>query len=145
MWCPTKNLGLIGSAVLTFIGYKHTDKQTNKQTDRQAKFINRYIFRTDISKVSSFLDNPVTSSSGSTRLSAERLTFVWWGKVGRPTPSWPIYPLTILPLLSNKLTLAHSTRFSTSRVLTFAPIFHHFVFFQCHLVFFLVMTYNKDD
>ena len=38
MWCPTKNLGPIGSAVLTFIGYK----QTNKQTDRQAKFIHRF-------------------------------------------------------------------------------------------------------
>ena len=25
---PTKNLGLIGSAVLTFIGYKQTDKQS---------------------------------------------------------------------------------------------------------------------
>jgi len=33
--CPTKNLGPIGSAVLTFIGYKQTDRQT----DRQAKFI----------------------------------------------------------------------------------------------------------
>ena len=33
---PTKNLGLIGLAVLTFIGYK--------QTDRQAKFIYRYNF-----------------------------------------------------------------------------------------------------
>ena len=32
---PTKNQGPISSAVLTFIGYK----QTNKQTDRQAKFI----------------------------------------------------------------------------------------------------------
>jgi len=32
-------LGPIGSAVLTFIGYK----QTNKQTDRQAKFIYRYL------------------------------------------------------------------------------------------------------
>jgi len=30
-------LGPIGSAVLTFIGYKQTDKQT----DRQAKFIDR--------------------------------------------------------------------------------------------------------
>ena len=29
-WCPTKNLGPIGSAVLTFIGYKQTDKQTDK-------------------------------------------------------------------------------------------------------------------
>ena len=33
------DLGPIGSAVLTFIGYKQTDRQTNKQTDRQAKFI----------------------------------------------------------------------------------------------------------
>ena len=33
-----KKLGPIGSAVLTFIGYK----QTNRQTDRQAKFIYRY-------------------------------------------------------------------------------------------------------
>ena len=32
--CPTKNLGPIGSAVLTFIGYKQTDKQTNKQTSQ---------------------------------------------------------------------------------------------------------------
>ena len=30
-----KNLGPIGSAVLTFIGNKQTDKQTNKQTNRQ--------------------------------------------------------------------------------------------------------------
>ena len=33
LWCPTKNLGPIGSVVLTFIEYK--------QTDRQAKFISR--------------------------------------------------------------------------------------------------------
>ena len=38
---PQKNLGPIGSAVLTFIGYKQTNKQTNRQTDRQAKFIYR--------------------------------------------------------------------------------------------------------
>ena len=38
---PTKNLGPIGSAVLTFIGYKQTNKRQNKQTDRQAKFIYR--------------------------------------------------------------------------------------------------------
>ena len=36
---PLKNLGPIGSVVLTFIGYK----QTNRQTPRQAKFINLYI------------------------------------------------------------------------------------------------------
>jgi len=36
--CPTKNLGLIGSAVLTFIGYKK--KQTNKQTDKPNLYIN---------------------------------------------------------------------------------------------------------
>ena len=33
-----QNLGPVGSAVLTFIGYK----QTSKQKDRQAKFIYRY-------------------------------------------------------------------------------------------------------
>jgi len=33
-----KKLGPIGSAVLTFIGYKQTDRQT----DRQAKFIYRF-------------------------------------------------------------------------------------------------------
>jgi len=37
MWCPTKNVGPIGSAVLMFVGYK----QTIRQTDRQAKFIHR--------------------------------------------------------------------------------------------------------
>ena len=37
MRVPIKNLDPIGSAVLTFIGYK----QTNIQTDRQAKFIYR--------------------------------------------------------------------------------------------------------
>ena len=36
---PTKNLGPIGSAVLTFIGYKQTDKQTNKQTDKPNLYI----------------------------------------------------------------------------------------------------------
>jgi len=34
---PTKNLGPIGSAVLTFFG----DKQTDKHHDRQAKVIYR--------------------------------------------------------------------------------------------------------
>ena len=38
-------MGPIGLAVLTFIGYKKTDKQTNKQAnkqaDRQAKFMYR--------------------------------------------------------------------------------------------------------
>jgi len=37
----TKNLAPIGSTVLTFIGYKQTNKQTDRQTDRQAKFIYR--------------------------------------------------------------------------------------------------------
>ena len=32
IWGPTQNLGSIGSAVLTFIGYKQTDKQTDKQS-----------------------------------------------------------------------------------------------------------------
>ena len=31
---PTKNLGTIGSAVLTFIGYKQTNKQTDTQTSQ---------------------------------------------------------------------------------------------------------------
>ena len=31
---PQKNLGPIGSAVLTFIGYKQTDKQTDRQTSQ---------------------------------------------------------------------------------------------------------------
>jgi len=35
-------LGPIGSAVLTFIGYKQTDKQTNKQTDKPNLYIDRY-------------------------------------------------------------------------------------------------------
>ena len=56
-WCHTTNLGPIGSAVLTFIGYKLTDKHPDKkhinkqprnrhtnrqQTPRQAKFMYRY-------------------------------------------------------------------------------------------------------
>ena len=32
-------LGPIGSVVLTFIGYKQTDKQTNKQTDKPNLYI----------------------------------------------------------------------------------------------------------
>ena len=38
---PTKILGPIGSAVLTFIGYKQTDKQTNKQTDKPNLYIDK--------------------------------------------------------------------------------------------------------
>ena len=41
-WGPTKNLGPIGSAVLTFIGYKQTDNQTNKQTDKPNLYIEAY-------------------------------------------------------------------------------------------------------
>ena len=40
--CPTKNLGPIGSGVLTFIRYKQTDRQTDKEPNRQAKFIYRW-------------------------------------------------------------------------------------------------------
>ena len=36
---PQKNVGPIGSAVLTFIGYKQTYKQTNKQTDKPNLYI----------------------------------------------------------------------------------------------------------
>ena len=31
--------GPIGSAVVSIIGYKQTNRQTNKKTDRQAKYI----------------------------------------------------------------------------------------------------------
>ena len=37
MWGLTLNLDPIGSAVLTFTGYK----QTNKQIDRQAEYVDR--------------------------------------------------------------------------------------------------------
>ncbi len=39
MWSPTKKLGPMGSAVLTFIDYK----QTNKQTDKLNLYIDIYI------------------------------------------------------------------------------------------------------
>ena len=42
--CPTKNLGPIGSAVLTFIGYKQTDRQTDKQTDKPNLYIDLCVF-----------------------------------------------------------------------------------------------------
>ena len=42
-WGPKKNLGPIGSAVLTFIGYKQTDRQTDKQTNKQTDKPNLYI------------------------------------------------------------------------------------------------------
>ena len=32
MWGPSKNVGPIGSAVLTFIGHKQTNRQTHKQS-----------------------------------------------------------------------------------------------------------------
>ena len=34
MWSPIKHFGPIGSAVLTFIGYKQTNKQTDTQTSK---------------------------------------------------------------------------------------------------------------
>ena len=45
---PQKNLGPIGSAVLTFIGYKQTDRQTNKQTDKPNLYIDVEILFLDI-------------------------------------------------------------------------------------------------
>jgi len=39
MWGPTKNLGPIGSADLTFIWYKQTNTQTPKQTDKPNLYI----------------------------------------------------------------------------------------------------------
>ena len=38
---PTQNLGPIGSAVLTFIGYKQTNRQTNRQTDKLNLYIDK--------------------------------------------------------------------------------------------------------
>ena len=35
---PTQNLGLIGLAVLTFIGYTRTDTQTDTRKDKQSIF-----------------------------------------------------------------------------------------------------------
>ena len=43
-----KNLGLIGSAVLTFIGYKQTNKKTNKQTDKLNLYIEKNMFSIEI-------------------------------------------------------------------------------------------------
>ena len=34
-----KKIGPIGSAVLTFIGYKQTDRQTDKQTEKPNLYI----------------------------------------------------------------------------------------------------------
>jgi len=42
---PQKNLGPIGLAVLTFIGYKQTDKQTNKHQDKPNLYIDDYRLR----------------------------------------------------------------------------------------------------
>ena len=56
-WCPTKNFGPIGSAVLTFIGYKHTDKQTKKQTDKPNLYIEDDI--EFVTEFPSFLGHPV--------------------------------------------------------------------------------------
>ena len=36
MWSPTQHLGPIGSAVLTFIGYKQINKQTFRHPDKQS-------------------------------------------------------------------------------------------------------------
>ena len=57
MWCPTENLGPIGSAVLTFIGFK--------QTDTQAKFMYRQIKSSHLCLgvclfVRSYIMNPLT-------------------------------------------------------------------------------------
>ena len=39
MWSPTQNFGPIGSDVLTFIGYKQTDKQTEYRQKSQSLYI----------------------------------------------------------------------------------------------------------
>jgi len=43
-----KNLGLIGSAVLTFIGYKRTDTQTDKHQDKPNLYIRILILSSNI-------------------------------------------------------------------------------------------------
>ena len=40
-----KKIGPIGSAFLTFIGYRQTDKQTNRQTDKPNLYIDIFIIR----------------------------------------------------------------------------------------------------
>ena len=65
MWScdiPQKNLGPIGSAVLTFIGYKQTDRQTDTQTDKP----NLYI---DLPELEPLCCSPPSSSS----------ELGWWG------------------------------------------------------------------
>ena len=54
MWGPTKNLGPIGSADLTFIWYKQTNKQTNTKTDKQTDKPNLYI---EVKKVKDSVQN----------------------------------------------------------------------------------------
>ena len=44
MWGPTQNLVSNGLAVLTFIEYKRTDRQTNKHQDRQTDKQSMYTF-----------------------------------------------------------------------------------------------------
>ena len=58
-WCPTKNLGPIGSAVLTFIGYKQTDRHPNTQTDKPNLYIDIdvYDLSIDINKCLNFYLN----------------------------------------------------------------------------------------
>ena len=41
---PQQNSGPKGSAVLTFIGYKERNKQTDTQTDKQSIYIDDLIF-----------------------------------------------------------------------------------------------------
>ena len=50
---PTQNLGSIGKAVLTFIGYKQKNKQKNRQTVKQNIYI-EYRLKRIIKKVKNF-------------------------------------------------------------------------------------------
>ena len=55
--CPTKNLGPIGSAVLTFIAYKQTNRQKDTQTDKPNLYIEEeFVFRNDLLDVVACLD-----------------------------------------------------------------------------------------
>ena len=73
-WCPTKNLGPIGSAVLTFIGYKQTDTQTDTQTDKPNLYIDAVQFLEHGSiSVTSFVGNSISNFK-----IRDLFLFTWW-------------------------------------------------------------------
>ena len=52
MWSITIKLGPIGSAVLTFIGYKQTNRQTDRQTDKPILYIDIYMVKSYVFRFS---------------------------------------------------------------------------------------------